>query len=63
MSSFMPICSSLKVHSQYSCAFCVCVKLQHCVYGMLHETQRMGIEPILCVYVKLQTKTHSVNGP
>ena len=29
-------------------------------------TQRMGIEPILCVCVKLQTKmqkTHGVNGP
>ena len=30
-------------------------------------TQRMGIEPILCVCVKLQTKmqkkTHSGNGP
>ena len=42
---------------------CICIKLQHCVYGMLRQTQRMDIEPILCVCVKLQTKTHCVNGP
>ena len=42
---------------------CVCVKLQHCVYGMLRQTQRMGIEPIICVRVKLQKEMHSVNGP
>ena len=34
----------------------VCVKLQHYVV-VQHCT-----EPILCVYVKVQTKTHSVNG-
>ena len=28
---------------------CVSVKLQHCIYGM-HQTQRMGIEPILCIW-------------
>ena len=26
---------------------CVCVKLQHRIYGMLRQMQRMGIEPIL----------------
>ena len=35
---------------------CVCIKLQHCVYAMLRQMQIMGIEPILCVCVKLQTK-------
>ena len=25
---------------------CVCVKLQHCAYGMLRQTQRMGSIPI-----------------
>ena len=44
---------------------CVCVKLQHCVYGMLCQMQKVGIEPILCVWRKLQKKkkTHSGNGP
>ena len=28
---------------------CVCVKLQHCVYELLRQTQRMGSIPTLCV--------------
>ena len=34
----------------------VCIKFQHCVYGMLRQMQRIGIEPILCICIKLQTK-------
>ena len=30
---------------------------------MLHQMQRMGKEPILCVCRKLCKKTHSVNEP
>ena len=39
---------------------CVCVKLQHCVYGMLHQMQRMCTEPILCVWRRLCKKKRIV---
>ena len=51
------------IKGPFTLCICVCVKLQHCVYGMLRQTQRLGIETILCVWCKLQKYTHSVNGP
>ena len=33
------------------------------LWDVLCQLQRMGIKLIPCVCVKLQTKTHSVNGP
>ena len=35
---------------------CVCVKLQHCVYGMLRQMQRMGIEPIFLRLTQIRNK-------
>ena len=45
---------SVRVHTHvvlckasFTLCVCVCVNLQHCVYGMLRQMHRMGIEPIL----------------
>ena len=47
------------IHTSVNVCMCVsvCVKLQHYVYGTLRQ------EPILCVWRKLSTKSHIVNGP
>ena len=64
---------TLKPHSHYACAFAsVCafafasncnIASMGCCVKRKEWTILCGIEPILCVWVKLQTKTHSVNGP